>query len=321
MRYSTEENPENWDEENPESEESLAAESETGRDNEAGLPKRLDRYARAHERTLAMGNYAGLHGKVKIADRLNRCGSYLVFRHYYTVDKVRLHAADFCNKHLLCPLCAILRGSKMVRAYLDRLKTIIAQQGPLKAYLVTFTVKNGFDLSERFIHLQNSLKRLHKKRHGKGQFTEASKALGAVWSYEFKRGKNSGLWHPHVHAIWLCKEAPDVQKLRDEWLAITGDSHMMDVTEFHNQDDVITGFLEVFKYAVKFSDLPLADNWHGFEVLGGKRLIASFGLFRGVEIPENLTDELVLDDLPYVEWMYRYFQNHGYELDDSHRQI
>jgi hypothetical protein len=96
---------------------------------------------------------------------------------------------------------------------------------------------------------------------------------------------------------------------------------MIDVTEFHNQDDVITGFLEVFKYAVKFSDLPLADNWHGFEVLGGKRLIASFGLFRGVEIPENLTDELVLDDLPYVEWMYRYFQNHGYELDDSHRQI
>jgi hypothetical protein len=29
------------------------------------------------------------------------------------------------------------------------------------------------------------------------------------------------------------------------------------------------GFLEVFKYAVKFSDQPPADTWHAYSVLKG----------------------------------------------------
>lgn len=33
---------------------------------------------------------------------------------------------------------------------------------------------------------------------------ELVKALGGVFSIEVKRGKNSGLWHPHVHFVILC---------------------------------------------------------------------------------------------------------------------
>lgn len=66
--------------------------------------------------------------------------------------------------------------------------------------------------------------------------------------------------------------------------------------------------MEVFKYAVKFSDQPVADTWHAFQTLKGKRLLGSAGCFRGVEVPEELTDE-PLDDLPYVELFYRYL--HG----------
>jgi hypothetical protein len=44
--------------------------------------------------------------------RLTTCGDYLLFRHYFTIDAVRLHAASFCMKHLLCPLCAIRRGAR-----------------------------------------------------------------------------------------------------------------------------------------------------------------------------------------------------------------
>ena len=71
--------------------------------------------------------------------------------------------------------------------------------------------------------------------------------------------------------------------------------------------------MEVFKYAVKFSDLPLDDNWQGYQTLAGKRLIASFGVFRGVDVPEELTDE-GLDDLPYVELMYRFVYGVGYSF-------
>ena len=302
--------------ENPLIDESLAAESKQGGDDAAGLPSRLTRYSRAHHRVVEMADYLSEAGEVKLGRNLALCGHYLLFRDYYTVGKVRLHAAKFCHKHLLCPLCAIRRGARMVKAYMDRLAVIKAENPRLKAYLVTFTVKDGPDLSERFAHLHSSLTRLHKTRHGKGQWSEARKAAGAVWSYEFKRGQGSGAWHPHVHAVWLCEDAPDMYKLRAEWEAITGDSFMVDVRPFHDQDDVLNGFLEVFKYAVKFADLSLDDAWHGYQTLSGRRLIASFGAFRGVDVPEDLTDE-GLDDLPYVELLYRFVRGAGYSFSED----
>ncbi|WP_062794411.1 protein rep [Cupriavidus metallidurans] len=299
--------------ENPLIDESLAAESKQGADDAAGLPSRLARYSRAHHRAVEMSNYVTEQGNDKLSRELHHCGSYLLFRDYYTVGKVRLHAAKFCKRHLLCPLCAIRRGAKMVKAYLDRLEVIRQGDPDLKAYLVTLTVKDGEDLRERFEHLHRSVARLHKTRHGQRQHSEACKAEGAVWSYEFKRGKNSGEWHPHMHAVWLCHEAPDAQQLSAEWRDITGDSFIVDVTPFHDQQDVVTGFLEVFKYALKFSDLPLPDAWHGYQVLAGRRLIASFGAFRGIEVPEEMTDE-GLDDLPYIEMLYRYVHEVGYSV-------
>lgn len=292
--------------------ETLAGEVLHGADSAAELPNRLNRYSVAHHRAVQMANYAKDIDEVKISQKLTNCGDYLVFRDYYTIDQVKLHAAYFCKKHLICPLCAIRRGAKLVKSYMDRLEVITRDKMPLKAFLVTLTVKDGPDLQERFNHLTKSVKLYHKYRHlNRGH--EVSKVDGAVWSYEFKRGQNSGLWHPHMHAVWLCKESPNPQKLSAEWKSITGDSFIVDVTEFHNQDDVIGGFLEVFKYAVKFSDLPLADNWHGFEVLQSKRLIASFGSFYGVEVPETLTDE-PLESLPYVQYFYQFYKNIGYSL-------
>lgn len=299
--------------ENPLIDESLAAESIQGADDATALPSRLSRYSKAHHRAVEMAHYAAERGEVKLSAKLEGCGNHLLFRHYYTVDKVRLHAAYFCKKHLLCPLCAIRRGAKMLRSYMDRLQVILAEKPRLKPYLVTLTVKDGADLSERFSHLFRSVQRLHKCRTGKGQYSEACKADGAVWSYEFKRGENSGLWHPHVHAVWLCETPPDQAALSAQWKAITKDSFIVDVRPFHEHQDVVNGFLEVFKYAVKFSDLPLDDNWHGFKALAGKRLIASFGAFRGIDVPEEMTDE-GLDDLPFVEMLYRFVFGAGYSL-------
>jgi hypothetical protein len=75
----------------------------------------------------------------------------------------------------------------------------------------------------------------------------------------------------------------------------------------------VDGFMEVFKYAVKFSDQPPADTWHAFNTLRGRRLIGSAGAFRGVDVPAYLLDE-ALDDLPFVEFFYRYLHGAGYTL-------
>ena len=245
-----------------------------------------------------------------MSNTVKGCGNYLLFRHFFTVDVVKLHAASFCRKHLLCPLCAIRRGAKALAAYLDRFEAIKRTSAHLRPFLVTLTVKDGPDLRERFQHLHKSQRELWMRKHrGRGSVLDC--VQGAVWSYEVKRGQGSGLWHPHLHMIALSASAPDAEKLASEWHDITGDSFIVDVRPI-SQDDPASGFVEVFKYAVKFSDQEPADTVHAWETLAGKRLLGSAGCFRGVDIPEDLTDDPGdYLGLPYVDLLFRYLRG-GY---------
>lgn len=300
-----------WPEGQKESPDSVAA--EIGAEGVEALPGRVDRYGKAKRRALDVAEYMrGSESREdqRIAESVASCGEWLAFRHYFTVDAVRLHAASFCRRHLLCPLCAIRRGAKALDAYLGRWEALRAANPALRAYLVTLTVKNGDDLGERFKHLHASQHELWKRKHrGRGSVLDG--VAGAVWSYEFKRGSGSGLWHPHLHMIALA-ESMTVEgngnpgPIAAEWKRITGDSHMVDVRPI-DQSDPVSGFLEVFKYAVKVADMDPADAVHGFHVLKGKRLIASAGIFRGVEVPQALTDE-PLDGLPFVELFFRWLR-------------
>lgn len=288
------------------------------------LISRLEKYASMHKRADEMSEYLlslisqgkkEVPHQLALARSLHNCGDWLHFRDYYTIDETRLHRANFCKKHLLCPLCASRRGSKATMAYMKRFSVLLQQDPDLKAYLVTHTVKDGEDLQERYDHLKGFLRRQTKARHeaslGKRPLIEMNKALGGVGSIEVKKGKKSGLWHPHHHAIWLCHERPYETRLSDELLKLTGDSFIVDVAEIDNADP-LTGFLEVFAYAVKASCMNLPDTLEAFKVLSSQRLINSFGIFRGVEIPEDLTDGTPDEDLPFVDLFFQYFKSSGY---------
>lgn len=286
---------------NPSTTESLAAEVSRGTVGYKGMPEKLKRYSTARLRALEMTEYCKFQQNVKISNKLENCANYLVFRHYFRIDEVRLHAAQFCKKHLLCPMCAIRRGAKMLKAYLDKYEQVYSLE--LQPYLVTLTVKNGNDLSERMQHLRASMRKMAQQRRDalKGQvFVEFAKSVGGFHSVEVTNRGNG--WHPHVHMIWLCKVPPNQALLSREWECLTGDSFVVDVRQL---SDPVEGFIEVCKYALKFSDLSLSDNYHAFEVMSGMRLIDSHGVLRGVEIPDNLLDE-ILDSEPYLELFYRY---------------
>ena len=301
-------NPPEPQKENPDS---LAG--ETGVQGIEALPAKVSRYGKAKKGALDVANYmATLPEHQEMGAKVQGCGDYLVFRHYYTVDKVRLHGASLCKKHLLCPLCAIRRGAKSLKAYLDRFEVIKAAKPHLKPFLVTLTVKDGDDLEERFKHLHKSQRALWmRKNRGRGSVLD--NVEGAVWSYEIKRGANSGKWHPHLHMIALSESIPDQEELAAEWHNITGDSFIVDVRPI-SQDDPASGFVEVFKYAVKFSDQPPEDTVHAWQTLAGKRLLGSAGCFRGVEVPEGLLDDSEgFEGLPYIQLFYRYLPA-GYSL-------
>ena len=244
-----------------------------------------------------------------ISDRVRSCALYLNFREYPTINAVRLHAASFCMKSLLCQLCAIRRGVKALKSYVDRYRSIMLEKPRLRAWFVTLTVKDGEDLAERFNHLKKSLQYLFKKKL-LGRDSSIAGVVGAVWSFEIKRGKNSGQWHPHVHMIALAESPPSAKELAEEWHDITGDSYIVDVRpiDSSSEQSLIEGFLEVFKYAVKFSDQPPADTVHCWLTLKGRNLIGSSGCFRGVVIPESLLDE-PLDGLPFVDHFFNWINS------------
>lgn len=295
------------------------------------LQKRLDKYTIAKRRQVQILNHLegisrglekspsyGVIDHPKVISNLSHCFNYLVFHNYYTVDKVSLVKAMSCKQHLLCAPCAIRRAAKSVKAYLDRFNEIIASQSDLEPYLLTLTVKNGHDLQERFEHLAKSMKSILKSRRnyatrGTG-FNEFCKIDGGVYSFELSHSEHG--WHPHIHIVVLLRKLelikfdprnPKQSQLSKDWKNITGDSFIVDIRPITG--DPSEGFVEVFKYALKFSDLTPAQTVEAYSFLRGKRLQGSFGSFRGVEVPENLNDE-ALAELPYIELIYKYLGQH-----------
>lgn len=317
--------------EKPLSKEALQGELDKG-STISHLPKRIDRYGAAKSRQLEIlkqvksfveqeplrSRNLNLHN---LQHRIDNCGNYLVFNHYHTVDEVRLTKASFCKTHLLCPLCAIRRGAKQVKAYLDKLEAIRNEDPTLKPYMLTLTVKNGHDLKERFNHLTESFSKLLKRRRNTkagNSTSELIKALGGVYSYELTYSKQHG-WHPHIHMVVLQRDHdlidfdkynPKESRLSQEWLSVTGDSFIVDIRPIKGNPS--EGFIEVFKYALKFSDLTPEQNLLAFTLMKGRRLTGAFGAFWGVKVPDDMTDNL-LDELPFIEMFY-FYTTAGYSL-------
>jgi plasmid rolling circle replication initiator protein Rep len=243
----------------------------------------------------------------KLFNRIADCGSFVSFKIWKNTGEATVHRANFCGHHLLCETCAVRRARASMARYINRYE---AQIGDLKPYLVTLTVKDGEDLSERLKHLKRGVQELCKRRHRLAK-TEWEKTLGGVFSYEVKRGSGSGLWHPHCHALVLVdpKNPLDARALSAEWGAFMSDSFIVDVRPI-STENLGGGFAEVFKYALKISDMTHEDRFDAYQVMKSQRLIQSFGCLRGIE---DVTEEDEAEDLEqsgeYEEVWCRWFKD------------
>lgn len=250
---------------------------------------------------------------MKTAQKLNGCGNFLLFKNFYTIDQIKLAKFQACSEHLLCPFCAGIRASKAIQKYSERVDQVLSENPRLKPVMITFTVKNGVDLRERFTHLIKSFRTLIERRRdyikkGRG-FNEFCKINGAMYSYENTYNEKTNEWHPHIHVFALLDDWIDQDELSQYWQSITGDSMVVDIRRAKKQKDL--GYsgaaAEVCKYALKFGDLSVEKTWEAFKVLKGKRLSGAFGSLWGVKIPENLADEMPDEnDLPYLEMLYKF---------------
>lgn len=290
----------------------------------ADFRARLRRYGTAKSHTLRLAESLGIERMremgVTFPRRVIECGDYLKWRDYFTrtgADRYQLAAASLCGYPLVCGLCARTRAGRNTRAYSEKFEAVHAASPELFPHMVTFTVRNGDDLGERFDHLRDCLRRLLERRTRKGASARSSvmhHVAGGVYSFEVTNIGNG--WHPHVHAVFLAGGdfAVHVPDLHDEWKSITGDSHVLDVrpilpepSDIEGVSDYAHGFREVLKYAMKAAELGPELIAQAYPVLSGRRLLGSFGVLRGVKLAESGLDDLAgLEDLPYIEFMSRF---------------
>jgi len=300
------------------------------------------------------------------------CGNNLHYWHFPRVDQWRLKDGMTCQQHLLCGGCARRRAIRQSFSYGEKVKLLLEQNPELTPVLITRTVKNRLSLSESWTSLNQAHRKLTVRRRNamsasstvRGSRTKNSPMRlieGGAGTYEFKKGKNSGLWHPHSHEVALlapgvpfrrhkktikytCPETgnkqfkdvyyfcPDAfqQELAEEWFSVTGDSFIVDVRRIDTSDSesYIGGMLEVFSYTLKSSSLSPADQIHAYQTLcrGSRvrRLIYSYGNLRGVEVPETDRD-IVEKELMWETYVDRFFyydrKRREYIYDKAHSAL
>jgi len=188
-----------------------------------------------------------------------------------------------CKQARLCANCARWRAMRYVRRYLLAIRNRFPGH---HLYAWNLTIPNGPDLAERFGHLGASLRRLKSAWYdarGRGRGGPLAVVDAAVWSIEVKRGEGSGEWHPHVHGLLLCSERVRYTAFLPVWrrCASATNSRMIALglgAEAEPKSDLC----EVFKYALKLSGIPPADQWAANLAMHGRHLLRTWGELRGL---------------------------------------
>jgi len=127
--------------------------------------------------------------------------------------------------------------------------------------------------------------------------------IGGCYFLEVTRNVKIGSWHTHLHVIWEGSFISQ-QKLREQWLAITGDSFIVDVRFIRDTAGAIS---YLAKYLGKPAPASVADDDATLldYVMGmrGRRLLGVFGDWRTynlLKLPDSRGSWLVVAPLQSI---------------------
>lgn len=302
-----------------------------------GHEQQLDLYASAKQRQEQVASWMLQYRPdlVKQADKLHSCASWLIFHDFFRLNRVLLRGGITCKQHLLCAPCALRRSASYTKAYYTVIKYLLLQSPDWVPVLITKTIRNSSSLPliyDQFCCAHRDLIQRRRDASKPGRIvtpTVYAACHGGVGSYEYKRGRGSGLWHPHSHEIALLTRADwqwtptDVQRRRkiggrsqyvtetvtkpldfeaalsQEWSDLTGGSWVVDVrlVDSHAvdasaacEDHLYNAVAETMSYALKAQDLAPADQVEAYDVLKRRRLTYTYGCLRSVDLPSEAYD-------------------------------
>lgn len=263
-------------------------------------------------------------------NNLRECGSYLLFRDYYKISKVKLQRANFCGVDKLCPFCASRRAYKQqikIEKYFEQNPNILKDNW----FYIVLPVKH--EINESFETVFNRLRlgldkirfAINNNKNGKGKKSFFSQFHGLFYSIETTFNHNNG-WNVHAN-ILACSSVPFdydlVEKINHhtgkfsyhspelslEWEKYTGSYiHNISKLNFDSNESIKKNLLEIFKYSVKFSELWDTQLFEFYEFTQGKRLIGAMGSFYSLKLDALLEGDIKLDD-DFIDYLYKRFSD------------
>jgi diadenosine tetraphosphate (Ap4A) HIT family hydrolase len=209
-------------------------------------------------------------GEVELAHKIERCHSRL------SVLTCGRHIAriipNFTCEFRLCPDCGRRRSRRLQNKYLPAMRAFMLHNKVTPVHLVLTQTHQKESREQSVKRIKDAFTKLQRREFWKKHFK------GGTWSLEFTKDKN-GLHHTHLHIIGFRRKFFDIELLRSEWLAVTGDSHVLHLKPIL---DLAAGLREVVKYVSKPLDIRRfgADDLKEFLGLKNMRMFGTFGEFR-----------------------------------------
>lgn len=150
---------------------------------------------------------------------------------------------------------------------------------------LTLTKRSADDvLDETLNDLADAFRRLRSRKAWKNKVT------GGVSFLEVKWNADPGRWHAHLHVL-IEGRYWDQREIAAEWLACTGDSHVVDIRAVPEGDAMIK---YITKYATKGIDNKTTHDpprlREAITALHGRRSCTTFGTWRGIPLQHNDVD-------------------------------
>jgi len=253
------------------------------------------RTGKAKAQNSAIASYLDSVGESGLAGRLFRCRETVY--EFARLGGV-VHRSDpetICELPRLCQCCGLAHSSKLFALYKPVLDSVLSDQ-TLEAHFATLTVQDDESLPGALSKLDLALDRWQYNFRNRGRRRNALEfCVGGVWSIEIKRGKNSGLWHPHCHGVLFFRGRPDYNALRVLWNSSTDQASASNcfkwIRRLPDGKFNAKAVCEIFKYSIKFQDLAPVDQYEAYCITKGKNLLRRFGILRGVSLGESASGE------------------------------
>lgn len=144
----------------------------------------------------------------EISKKLQRCGTGATVAKNGNSSKIlEMHR---CGIHKICPTCADAVSGNRIRKLDSALKN--NWDTAKYCYMITYTIRDDESLHSAMTALKNGYRKFYlmgQKRETGYSLGEAHKFLGGQNSFEIKLGRNSEMWHPHLHQIVFTNDPID----------------------------------------------------------------------------------------------------------------